>query len=355
MQWGSQPWLSLCGTSLPPGCSWSPICNPHQAAMGQLCCSGSSSTGAHGNGWCWLWGFCHMEIYWNYIEIAVFLHETVKKRFYRFKFANMSRRSISELRVRQQRERIHIHDLKIVFPRQRHALGQIWRPSFPRPSVSWAFLLLSQWLWHEGSKASPWARWARHGNRVEGTEWDREWVAARRQRRRAGAAHCPPPPPPGVVQKLPMRMDSLAKSPSGWSLEQALRAAWHGQPVLPVPGAPHPTTCQTGGLSPNCPSPKHLQIMIKPLRLWPKMQSGPLHSHQVSHPAHCCGYFLDFSISQHPPRSIAVPRISHCFSRANIPKEKSPHLERFFLLLQVGHYWFSKCIFIIGDRFTRPC
>lgn len=85
-------------------------------------------------------------------------------------------------------------------------------------------------------------------------------------------------------------------------------------------------------------------------------QSGSQHCLQASHPAHCHGCFLDISIDQHPPRSRAAPRISHPFSRATISKEESPHLQRlvvfFCLLLQVGQYWFSNGIFVIGDQFT---
>ena len=150
---------------------------------------------------------------------------------------------------------------------------------------------------------------------------------------------------PGGVQKLPVRVIPLLSRPAGepWS-----------KPTLPAPGALPPIACWTGELSPDRPSPKRLQIIIKPLPLWPKTRSGPLRSLQVSHLAHCYGCFLDFSISQHPPRSIAAPCISHPSSRATTSKEKSPYLERFLLLLHVGQFWFSKRIFIIGDRLTKP-
>lgn len=55
------------------------------------------------------------------------------------------------------------------------------------------------------------------------------------------------------------------------------------------------------------------------------------------------------------PSAAPTQSTSHPFSRATIYKERSPHLERSFLLLRGGQYCFSKHIFFIGDQFTRPC
>lgn len=46
-----------------------------------------------------------------------------ERQLYTLKFGNMIQRSISEFRARQQRERIHIHDLKRVFLRHRTCPG----------------------------------------------------------------------------------------------------------------------------------------------------------------------------------------------------------------------------------------
>lgn len=117
---------------------------------------------------------------------------------------------------------------------------------------------------------------------------------------------------------------ACAASPGAHSPALARLEGSH-QSVLPQ------STCRTPS-APSCSGQRH----------------RALHSLHVPHPAHCSGCFLDFSLS-------STQSISHPFSRATIYKERSPHLERSFLLLQGGQYCFSKPISFIWDQLTRPC
>lgn len=126
---------------------------------------------------------------------------------------------------------------------------------------------------------------------------------------------------PGVQAPWP----ACAASPGAHTPALATLEGSH-QSVLPQ------STCRAPSI-PSCSGQRH--------RALPSLR--------VPHPAHCSGCFLDFSFSSTHPKHLTP------FSRATIYKERSPHLERSFLLLQGGQYCFSKHIFFIGDQFTRPC
>lgn len=108
----------------------------------------------------------------------------------------------------------------------------------------------------------------------------------------------------GEVQKLLRGLDSLVTSPRGWSLEQAWSAGSMAS-LCCQPWSSHPSAGHTGGLSPICPSPEHLQSTINPLLLWPKTQSSALSPCSPS----CSLLWMLFGLlpQQHPPKASHTP------------------------------------------------